>query len=617
MSIKYQPLLNDNQRILLQNMAENLMSTRDWAELVNLIIFSGVRLVGGTGSLFSVYDTSLGDFIIQGSYGFEKNQAINVMNVCKEFIENCKYDDNCKEKRIYHTPYQQSMIYILPLRRNTVDTGLLVLLTPNKDLTDEQVNLLDAFIHTVSIAVENSRLYLQIQRKSHSLTIMNKLHRLVGKGSFQEVLTETVEHIGNLFHVQMAGIMLYDAEQNQLVLQKPAFGVWDETIIEQYRVSLKEGGNAVSVFLSGIPTVTQNALNDARYLQRYVRVFEGTKSIMTVPLTVDERRIGVLHAMGREENLFTQDDLSLLTEISNYLGLILDGALSMEGKSTLSFERTEIEKYFSRQLIHGMLHGQEHELEYINKKGYMLNLPVTPPFTVMSMGLYINGEWYSSFKENMEIIEQTVRTIIPISGVWTEKETITIIFSSQKVKKIEDIASKVKRELKKILIHLIEKTNRPQKNFAEIYVGIGKPVHSLNMIQESYQQAQMALKVLLQIPNCNPIGYYPDLGLWSLLAELSLRKEVSQMYVDHYLKGINRMRNSDELKQLLKAYLLNEGHLKNTAASLYIHPNTLKYRIQKIQDETGLDLTNHETRLNMDIALRLEHLRAESAADHR
>ena len=120
--------------------------------------------------------------------------------------------------------------------------------------------------------------------------------------------------------------MLYKPEKNELSLQKPAFGCWKDSVIEQYKVSLNENSNAKQVFLTGTASSCLDASQDKRYNHRFINLFNAS-TVITVPLVVDNKRIGIIHAINKKQGYFTQDDLNLLLEISDQLGVILQGAI--------------------------------------------------------------------------------------------------------------------------------------------------------------------------------------------------------------------------------------------------------------------------------------------------
>jgi hypothetical protein len=119
--------------------------------------------------------------------------------------------------------------------------------------------------------------------------------------------------------------MLYDPERSELVLQQPAFGIDDPETIAAYHVSLREGGNAVRVFLSRSPYMSNDAERDPRLIRRFVRLFH-TRTTISVPLVVEDQAIGVCHAINKRGGPFTDEDLKLLDLIAPLLAVSVQSA---------------------------------------------------------------------------------------------------------------------------------------------------------------------------------------------------------------------------------------------------------------------------------------------------
>ena len=62
-----------------------------------------------------------------------------------------------------------------------------------------------------------------------------------------------------------------------------------------------------------------------------------------------------------------------------------------------------------------------------------------------------------------------------------------------------------------------------------------------------------------------------------------------------------------EYAEYLRAYL-ETGEQQHAAQRLRVHPNTLRYRLDRIREITGLNLEDPETRLNLSVALRVQTL---------
>jgi GAF domain-containing protein/sugar diacid utilization regulator len=142
---------------------------------------------------------------------------------------------------------------------------------------------------------------------------------------FEQMVSRVIDTVINLFDAEKAGVMLYEPGSQQLVLQSPAFGLANPDIIDRYRVGLADGGNAIGVFTSGRSYLSNDCPNDPHILQQYVALF-GSRKVMTVPLRVGGRIIGVLHVTNKRQGNFTSHELRLLETVADQLATLIDNA---------------------------------------------------------------------------------------------------------------------------------------------------------------------------------------------------------------------------------------------------------------------------------------------------
>ena len=142
---------------------------------------------------------------------------------------------------------------------------------------------------------------------------------------YEQALATLIQTISELLDAESAGFMLYDPERSELVLQQPAFGIDDPEMISAYHVSLREGGNAVRVFLSRSPYMSNDAERDPRLIRRFVRLFHA-RSTISVPLVVEDQAIGVCHAINKRGGPFTDEDLKLLDLVAPLLAVSVQSA---------------------------------------------------------------------------------------------------------------------------------------------------------------------------------------------------------------------------------------------------------------------------------------------------
>src|SRR3984885_1548094 len=161
------------------------------------------------------------------------------------------------------------------------------------------------------------------ERRVHALMQLGRA--MASAADYEQALATLIRTISELLDVQTAGFMLYDPERSELVLQQPAFGIDDPERIAAYHVALRDGGNAVKVFLSGRPYLTNDAPNDPRLIRRFVDLFEARTSL-TVPLIVEDQAIGVCHAINKRGGRFSDGDLELLSLIAPMLAVSVQSA---------------------------------------------------------------------------------------------------------------------------------------------------------------------------------------------------------------------------------------------------------------------------------------------------
>lgn len=140
--------------------------------------------------------------------------------------------------------------------------------------------------------------------------------------------------------------------------------------------------------------------------------------------------------------------------------------------------------------------------------------------------------------------------------------------------------------------------------------GVGKHTRSIRCLYKSYEQAMAVQK--LQAKGTFPPEqiYYEDMGIYKLLMAID-DKEILEDYYRKTLQPIlsyDKEQNSDLVKILL-SYLNNNGSVKKTAAELYVHRNSINYKLHKISELLSADLSDLDIRLQLKVAIMLQDIR--------
>jgi purine catabolism regulator len=136
--------------------------------------------------------------------------------------------------------------------------------------------------------------------------------------------------------------------------------------------------------------------------------------------------------------------------------------------------------------------------------------------------------------------------------------------------------------------------------------GIGRPALDVHMWRDSFRQAGQALEMARRLSLENP-SYFPDLSVYRLLFQLEHHPDL-KVFKEEILESLLAYEGSGDLVKTLEVFFEHNGNLSQAAEALYIHRNTLIYRMERIAEITGLDLDNTETRLAVQLALRIHRM---------
>lgn len=143
---------------------------------------------------------------------------------------------------------------------------------------------------------------------------------------------------------------------------------------------------------------------------------------------------------------------------------------------------------------------------------------------------------------------------------------------------------------------------------AHLAVGIGRVVQNILDARTSYHEAAQAAGLERRLRHHKP-QVYANLGVYRLLLPLAESGEL-RAFADQALGKLLEDESSDKghLLETLRAYFRCNGNVMQTARELYIHRNTLLYRLGRIRELGPFDLEDAESRLQLQLALRAHEL---------
>jgi carbohydrate diacid regulator len=134
--------------------------------------------------------------------------------------------------------------------------------------------------------------------------------------------------------------------------------------------------------------------------------------------------------------------------------------------------------------------------------------------------------------------------------------------------------------------------NLNAESMAKVHIGIGLPAETLKDAAKSYREATLALTVGNVFENEAYVMRYDRLGLGRLIYQLP--PTLCHMFLDEvFPKGAYEALDSETLLTIQK-FFENNLNGSETSRQLYVHRNTLVYRLDKVQKITGLDLRSFD-----------------------
>lgn len=141
----------------------------------------------------------------------------------------------------------------------------------------------------------------------------------------------------------------------------------------------------------------------------------------------------------------------------------------------------------------------------------------------------------------------------------------------------------------------------------QIRCGVGGSAFDLSEWRDSFRQAGQALAMARRFGEKRPI-YFQDLSVYRLLLQIEHNPELIS-FQEQTLGKLLQQEGYKEMMHTLDAFFSHNGNLSQTAEALYIHRNTLNYRLERIQSILGIDLDNPESRLALQLALHIYRMK--------
>ena len=236
-------------------------------------------------------------------------------------------------------------------------------------------------------------------------------------------------------------------------------------------------------------------------------------------------------------------------------------------------------------LLHELIHGADEELIHIRLKIHQMELPKNMGCLMVKTNEYLNNMQATAF------LRQQIQHILPGGYCLEERGNLVIIC------KLTDDGRLTK-----------DQENRLLSLFRQgvIHMGMSSPCHDVMELKDAYWQSAQLDQIASRLQVEKEVMYFSDYSFYIMLSSL---EEKDLLQYSH--PALNKLRKYDqdtngELYKTLQVFIEHQSQMIKTAEALSIHRNSLSYRINKIIDLTGLDLTNNEEIFKLSYGFKVE-----------
>ncbi|MBE5960157.1 MAG: hypothetical protein E7256_02025 [Lachnospiraceae bacterium] len=276
--------------------------------------------------------------------------------------------------------------------------------------------------------------------------------------------------------------------------------------------------------------------------------YTGTKEGVNYPILIDHIPIAVIGITGP------------VSEVSRY-GFLATKVTEIFIKEQQLNKRNESCQQQISYIIKSCIYNELEDFEVLKDTLQNLSIPVSPQYAVLLFKLH---KRYNP--NNIKMIEHEITNLFDRLSI----KLYTYIYPNEFVALIDEDSYYNKREA-------LEKFCSVYRQL--LFLGVGN-LAPLSLMSNSYAHAKIALKYLAQSPH--NYQFYEDFTIEMILG--SMPDSLKQRYVEKILSQL-----TDEEISLLSLYLRNECNLKQTANDMFLHVNTMQYKLEKITTKTGFN----------------------------
>jgi len=332
----------------------------------------------------------------------------------------------------------------------------------------------------------------------------------------------------------------------------------------------------------------------------------GAKPGINLPIEHNNKIIGVVGITG-EPN-----------EVSPF-GEVIKMTVEMMLQQEFLLKEIQLEQQARGNFIHDLISGRiGNDSDLFITRGQIVGYDILIPRVALVMDIYQFGK---TAKQSLQVFKGSKKGEIylqrlkndvlkTIQGIFvnTPQEIVSytggdrfVVLKTINLKDSDEILRKKLFRMGKRIKNIIS-----QKMKFKVTIGIGEYHQSIKGLSKSFKEAMQALDVGTKLEEAGAIYHVDNLGVGKLLAEIKGESQQEFMERTIYSTKNNKEKKINEfLLETLQGFFDNNLSITQTAKALFIHRNTLLYRLERVKKITGLDPKKFDDAVQLRLALKM------------
>ena len=326
----------EEELMILHEVAKDISSNLEIKELLKKIVEMVINFTTADSCLIYLYDRKNDELILSASsHEEDKNLGAIKLRIgegvtgwaAKEkkpvVIPGKAYEDKrFKAFTILEEDRYESFLSVPILSKDEIVGVMNLRKREEYSYPTPQISLLFTVSRYLGSAIENAIVYDEVVKKARQLDLLSKVSRtIVSDYYLKEILQLIVTMTAKVMDSKICSIMLLDEKKEELVISAT------QSLSDDYinKPNLKVGQSiSGQVVLKKKPITVLNVTKDPGFMYPEIAQKEGIASLLSVPMMIKDRVIGVINSYTTKEHTFNKEEIDILQAVANQAAVTIE-----------------------------------------------------------------------------------------------------------------------------------------------------------------------------------------------------------------------------------------------------------------------------------------------------